>query len=167
MFGYTDSLISLDLSGFNTSKVINMQDMFVHSRSITSLDLKSFDTSNVTSMASMFDLCTSLTSLNVSSFNTSQVTDMQWMFVRTALTALNLNSFDTSNVTNMDYMFYESSDLRTIYMRKFNFSKVKKYTQMIEVYYYGPTIYVKDQAAKNFVEARLRDWGRPGTVIIG
>ena len=43
MFSNCSSLTSLDLSNFNTSRVINMQYMFYGCSSMTSLDLSNFD----------------------------------------------------------------------------------------------------------------------------
>ncbi|MFC0630848.1 bacterial Ig-like domain-containing protein [Listeria welshimeri] len=54
MFQGMTSLTSLDLSGFNTSKVTDMSAMFQHAQSLTTLDLSNFNTSNVTSMVGMF-----------------------------------------------------------------------------------------------------------------
>ena len=54
MFQNCSSLISLDLSNFNTSKVTDMRFMFQSCSSLKTLDLSSFDTSNVTSYADMF-----------------------------------------------------------------------------------------------------------------
>ena len=74
MFYQCDSLTSLDLSSFDTSKVTSMSDMFYQCDSLTSLDLSSFDTGNVTSMSGMFYQCDSLTSLRFpsnKSFNIS------------------------------------------------------------------------------------------------
>ena len=60
MFLRCTSLITLDLSNFNTSKVTNMSNMFYNCISLTSLDLSNFDTSKVTNMDYMFSSCTSL-----------------------------------------------------------------------------------------------------------
>lgn len=54
------SLASLDLSGFDTSKVTTMQGMFYGCSSLTSLDLSGFDTSQVTNTSSMFQNCSML-----------------------------------------------------------------------------------------------------------
>ncbi|MCD7949096.1 MAG: DUF285 domain-containing protein [Erysipelotrichaceae bacterium] len=48
-----------------------MLGMFYNDYSLISLDLSSFDTSNVTSMAYMFSGCSSLIDLDISSFDTS------------------------------------------------------------------------------------------------
>ena len=53
VFSGCSSLQSLDVSGFDTSKVTDMMAMF-SSRNLTELDLSSFDTSKVTKMNWMF-----------------------------------------------------------------------------------------------------------------
>ena len=101
MFKDCSSLTSLDVSNFNTSKVTNMSDMFSSCSSLTTLDVSGFDTSNVTTMGKMFQYCKSLTSLDVSSFNTSKVKDypsFAYMFDNcNSLKALDLSNFDFSN----------------------------------------------------------------------
>lgn len=116
MFYDCSSLISLDLSGFDTSNITSMYSMFNGCSSLSSLDLSGFDTSKVTDMSYMFDSCRSLTSLDLSMFDTSNVTNMEDMFFNcSALTSLDLSGFDTSKVTNMRYMFLgTSSSLRII-----------------------------------------------------
>ena len=54
--------------------------MFCICEDLTSLDLTGFDTSNVADMSNMFRSCTSLTNLNLSSFDASAVTKMDSMF---------------------------------------------------------------------------------------
>ena len=130
MFSFT-SLTSLNLSSFNTTKVINMTDMFSHMSRLTSLDLSNFDTSNVIGMSSMFSNMSSLTSLNLSNFDTSQVVDMSNMFSdMSRLTSLDLSNFDTSNVTNMGGMFTYLSSLTSLNLSSFNTSKVTNMEHM-------------------------------------
>ena len=124
MFLGCNSLTSLDLSNFNTSNVTSMEYMFYRCNSLTSLNLSSFNTSKVTNMGSMFSSCSNLTSLNVSSFNTSKVTNMNNMFYDNMLTTLNLSNFNTSNVTNMYNMFYSCKNLTTLNISSFNTSNV-------------------------------------------
>ena len=54
--GYT-SLISLDLSNFDTSNVTDMKNMFYDCSSLTSIDVSNFDTSSVTNMGQTFRNC--------------------------------------------------------------------------------------------------------------
>ena len=125
MFSNCQSLTNLDLSNFDTSKVIRMEWMFGVCSSLTNLDLHSFDTSNVTSMDSMFYGCSSLTNLDLHSFDTSKVTNMYNMLGScSSLTTLDLSNFDTSNVTNMNSMFQDSSNLTTLDLSSFDTSNV-------------------------------------------
>ena len=98
---------NLDLSGWNTSKVTNMNRMFHVCDSLESLDLSGWDTSNVEHMNWMFFYCGSLKSLNLSGWDTSKVTDMCGMFSCCfRLRSLDLSGWDTSNVKDMENMFY-------------------------------------------------------------
>ena len=128
MFAYCYSLVSLNLSYFDTSNVKDMSNMFGGCNSLTSLDLSNkFDTSNVTDMFGMFSCCIGLTSLDLSSFDTSNVTDMSMMFDRcSGLTSLDLSKFDTSNVTDMRGMFSECRGLTSLDLSSFDTSKVTK-----------------------------------------
>jgi surface protein len=63
MFSDCNSLTTLDLSSFDTSKVTNMSYMFDSCSSLTTLDLSNFDTSNVTAMMGMFRHCSKLTTI--------------------------------------------------------------------------------------------------------
>ena len=67
---YTLSLVSVDLSGFDTSNVTNMSGMFYWCSNLTTLNLSGWDTGRVTDMNSMFDGCSSLTSLDLSGWDT-------------------------------------------------------------------------------------------------
>ena len=60
MFAGCWSLTSLDVSGFDTSKVTNLKEMFYGCGSLTSLDLRSFDTADAERMEAMFDGCSAL-----------------------------------------------------------------------------------------------------------
>ena len=125
MFSGCSSLTSLYVSGFDTSNVTNMSYMFFSCSGLKSLDVSGFDTSNVTNMSSMFYGCSGLKSLDVSGFDTSNVTSMSTMFYNcSGLTSLDLSGFDTSNVTNMSGMFRYCTGLLSLDVSKFNTSQV-------------------------------------------
>ena len=123
MFSDCSSLMSVDLSGFDTSQVTFMVRMFGECSALTSINLSDFDTSKVTNMSSAFQGCSSLTNLDLSDFDTSQVTNMRGMFsMCSGLAFLDLSGFDTSQVTNMTDMFYGCS-LDTVRCRPKQFLK--------------------------------------------
>ena len=146
MFRNCSRLISVDLSGLDTSKVTEMgredtweSGMFSGCSRLAYLDLSSLDTSNVTSMGCMFEGCSSLTSLDLSTFDTSNVVDMNSMFFGcTKLTSLDLSGFDTSKVTNMGSkssrtaagMFERCSSLTSLDLSSFDTSKVTDMSRM-------------------------------------
>jgi surface protein len=100
---------SLDLSNFNTIKVITMSAMFACCRELTTLDINHFDTSNVTNFGTAapysdqegtFERCSKLASLDISNWNTAKASHMVAMFEDcTSLSNLKLN-FDMSSVTD-------------------------------------------------------------------
>ncbi len=81
MFGMCLRLSEIDLSGFDTSNVTNMEGMFSHFYTDNNLlDISSFDTSNVTNMDSMFSNCYITKLIVGEKFKTSKVETMRHMF---------------------------------------------------------------------------------------
>ena len=131
MFWNCSKLITLDLSGWNTSSVTDMSSMFSSCSSLTSLDLSGWNVSNVTTMQNMFGSCTSLTSLDVSGWNTSSVTDMRSMFSSCSkLTTLDLSHFNTEKVTTTSNMFWNCSKLTTLDLSGWNTSNATNMSSM-------------------------------------
>ena len=62
-------------------KYNDLSYMFEYCNTLISIDLSDFNTNNVTNMNRMFYNCESLTSINFSNFNTSEVTDISGMFL--------------------------------------------------------------------------------------
>lgn len=115
LFKGCSNLTSLKLSGWDTSRAVNMFNMFNGCRKLTSLDMSGWNTSKVTDMSYMFNSCSNLTSLDLSHFNTSNVENMSGMFSSCQkLTSLNLSGLNTSNVHSMGSMFFNCTSLETI-----------------------------------------------------
>ena len=133
-FSANTTLMNLDLSNFDTSKVTDMVYMFYNCGALTSLKLSNFDTSSVTSMGGMFANCGALTSLKLSNFDTSKVTSMASMFYSCgALTSLDVSNFNTSNVISMASMFYGCGALTSLDVSNFNTSSVTNMSSMFGV----------------------------------
>ena len=125
MFYRCSSLKSLDLSGFDTSNVIKMNDMFYNCTSLISLDMSNFNTNSVEKMAKIFKNCESIISLNLFHFNTKKITNMDSMFEGcSSLIYLNISSFDTSSVISMNNMFKGCKNLLSIDVSNFNTSSL-------------------------------------------
>ena len=146
-------------SGFNTSNVTDMHELFRGCNKLTSLNVSSFNTSNVQRMDAMFYGCSGLTSLDVSSFNTSNVVSMtravdsvfyttapdghsipeynQYMLLGmfagcSSLTSLDLSSFNTSKVTDMRGLFAGCKNLTSLNVSSFNTSNVQHMDAMFK-----------------------------------
>ena len=71
-------------------EIKNMSFVFFNCSSLISLNLSNFNTNNVQDMSHMFYRCSSLTYLNLSNFNTNYVKDMSYMFYHcSSLSSLN------------------------------------------------------------------------------
>ena len=133
MFYDCTKLTSLDLSGWDTSRVTDMQGMFYGCSKLTSLDLSGLDISSVTSMGGMFAGCSKLTSLDLSDWKTSSVTNISSMFQNcSSLTSLDLSSFNTSLVTNMGGMFQNCSSLTSLDLSDWKTSSVTGMSSMFQ-----------------------------------
>ena len=131
MFEQCINMTNVDLSGFDTSKVVSMRSMFYRCYKLESLDLSKFITSNVTLMDRMFMQCEDLKSLNLSGFDTSKVTYMWGMFSGcNSLMSLSISNFDTSKVTSMRAMFDECSSLLCLDLSNFDTSQVTDMSAM-------------------------------------
>ena len=117
---------------FQTSNVTNMNSMFNNCNLLQEIDLSSFDTRKVTDFTYMFNTCTSLTSLDVSTFDTSEGINMASMFSGMLnLTNLNLgHNFNTSNVVTMHNMFFNDRKITHLDLSQFNTSKVTQMSNM-------------------------------------
>ena len=151
-----ENIDPIDFSRFNTSKVKNMEGMFLNSF-LPSLDIKNFDTSNVKNMARMFDGLKNVRNLDLSDWNVKKVNNIQTIFTRSNnlqslnlsgwqmdsvtsmysmfsglvnLTSLNLTGFTTKNVTNMQYMFADVHKLADLDLSSFDTSKVTTMNNM-------------------------------------
>ncbi len=116
----------------NASSHTGMSYMFNDCNALQEIDLSGFDTSNVIDMKRMFGGTKALKSIDVSTFDTSKVRSMYWMF-RNVQTAkeIDLRNFDTSNVENMFGMFLSANKVEVVYLgENFDTTKVKKMTSM-------------------------------------
>ena len=107
MFHMCGVLNNLDISGFNTSKVTNMSQMFESCQALSSIKgLDNLDTSNVTNMYRMFSSCNALPELNLSNWDVSNVTNMSWLFAHCdSVKKIDVSMWDRSKVSDVSYMF--------------------------------------------------------------
>lgn len=137
LFSKCSSLLSVNLSSFNTirvndfskmfyvcsslqsvnfichtGKVLNMSCLFESCVSLKEIDLRYLDTRNVSSMKYLFCDCSSLSKIHMENLNTNTVEDMSYMFnYCPSLTKINLRSFNVEKVKDSSYMFNYCSAL--------------------------------------------------------
>ncbi|MCK9156410.1 MAG: BspA family leucine-rich repeat surface protein [Paludibacteraceae bacterium] len=130
LFGILDiindcQLRTIDLSHFNTDRVVSMQGMFWNLRHLDSLDLSQFNTGNVLSMYEMFSQCERLKSIKFGHQKMKNVTDMGRLFYDcSSLSSLDLTSFNMENVTNADGMFYGCEKLN-VDLNRLNMKRIE------------------------------------------
>lgn len=103
-YNSTCSMSNLDLTGFDTSHVVNMDGAFYNAKNVNSIDVSSFNTSNVKYMQLMFSECDSITELDISNFDTSNACDMVQMFAYSdsLQTIYASNNWNLTNIGNSD-----------------------------------------------------------------
>lgn len=98
----------IDFTGWDTSNVTTMKEMFLNCRDLNELDLSMFDTSKVTDMSKMFYNCENLWEVDVSSFDVSNVEDMRKMFMKCSQISVDVSHFKLKDFVKLQYMFAES-----------------------------------------------------------
>ena len=106
MFSECTNLVSVDLSGLDTSQVTDMGCMFAECAALKTVNFQGVDASNVTSMHAMFWKCSSIKSVDLSGINAARVTDMYGLFQNClSLESVDISSFTGSAITNAIYSF--------------------------------------------------------------
>ena len=106
LFIRNTTLTYVDLSGFDTSNVTNMNSMFGHCTALTTLDLSGWDNGNVTDMGGMFDNCGVLTTVYVSEcWSTARISYSGNMFssCSSSLTGGAETHWNSNNPTDKTY----------------------------------------------------------------
>lgn len=116
---FPSSMTHLQLEEVNGKKVqletVDLLDSFKENRTVINLDLSGLDTSRVTNMSAMFSWCSYLKSLNVNGWNTENVQSMFEIFnYCSSLSNLDVSGFQTENVTKMGSMFSRCIQLKII-----------------------------------------------------
>ncbi len=126
LFNGCENLVSVDLGGFDASRVTNATGMFAGCSSLKSVDLQCFKKARLQYMGAgrigfdpdgrgMFAGCSSLTEIDVSCFNMSEAKDIGGLFYQcTGLKELSLNDFQTKTVTWMTELFAGCSGLEEL-----------------------------------------------------
>lgn len=130
MFKFLVGTKKLDLSSFYTPSLINMEGMFSHCSALTDFKIPNITTDNVTNMEYTFATF-GYNKLDIANFNTSRVTNFKGTFSGMLADGdLDLSNLDTSSAINMSEMFIGTSVRKIILSHKFNTTKVTDMTNM-------------------------------------
>lgn len=115
----------LDLSSLRTHNVTDFSDMFYNCDSLIDLNVDGFDTSNAEDFNGMFHGCHKLTQLNVKHFYVNSVLHMSYLFSGCRrLKVIDLEGWDFSQVSDANEMFGYCRKLEKI-IANFNFNMIK------------------------------------------
>ena len=115
----------LDLSSLRTHNVTDFSDMFYNCDSLIDLNVDGFDTSNAEDFNGMFHGCHKLTQLNVKHFNVNSVLHMSYLFSGCRrLKVIDLEGWNFSQVSDANEMFGYCEKLEKI-IANFNFNMIK------------------------------------------
>lgn len=122
----------LDLRNLRTHNVTDFSDMFYNCDSLIDLNIDGFDTSKAEDLCGMFHGCHKLTQLNVKHFNVNSVLNMSYLFSGCrSLKVIDLEGWDFSQVKNANEMFGYCEKLEKI-IANFNFKIVRGMATMFD-----------------------------------
>lgn len=110
LFDASSKIENIDVSKWDTSSATNMAWMF-NDNSLKTLDVSNFNTSKVAHMFAMFSGCHSLTRIDVSNFNTSNVLDFgrAFSYWDNVCEELNISGLNLTRVTSIDNAFLSTN----------------------------------------------------------
>ena len=105
---FLQSSFNQPIGGWNTSSVTNMGNMFSQAQNNGfNQDIDAWDVSNVTNMSQMFYINPYM-NRSLNSWNTSRVTSMSLMFYQAQAFNGNIGNWNTSSVNYMNDMFFQA-----------------------------------------------------------
>ena len=185
------SLTSLDITGWKTSKVENMNSIFDGCTNLEEIKgIENIDTSNATTMKYLFNH-TNIKTLDLSKWNTSKVTNIYGIFNVSKITNITgLENWDTAKLTDTSQAFryvtidtldlsgwtnnsnltaaifmFQNATIKNLYMNKLSFDSITSHLSMFDQANIT-NIYVKDETAKTWIEARLTEANKTSNVQI-
>ena len=115
MFAFLPYATTIDLGGFDTSRVESMAYMFYGCEALDELNVSGFDTTKVTSMKSMFSQCTSLAELDLSGFNVSNVDSFTGMLGDcTSLATVDMTGWSPKSTAETEGLFSGCESLQAV-----------------------------------------------------
>ena len=115
MFANCKNIKDINLSGFNTDSIINMQYMF-YGCNIKEINLFSFNTKNVKNMNNMFEKCKNIKYLELDFFHINNVINISAIFKDCSSLILlsDISKWNMENISNMSSLFEGCISLKSL-----------------------------------------------------
>ena len=106
----------IDLTDLDISELDDLSGVFARLNKVEVVDISGWDTSNVTTMEDMFRKCSKLKNIiGIENLDVSKLKNANSMFYMCEnLVELDLTNWNTISLENMSYMFYNCSNLKII-----------------------------------------------------
>ena len=117
----------VDISGWNTSNVITMENMFSFCDKLKNIiGIENLDVSKLEDVNSMFYCCENLAELDLTNWNPISLENMSYMFYNCANLKIikNIENWQLPNIKDVSYMFYYCAKL-DVDLSNWDFTKIK------------------------------------------
>lgn len=132
---YEENNAHIDCSDLDVSEIETLAELFSNLNNVVTIDITGWETSKVTSMYRMFNDCYSLERIiGIDDLDVSSVENMSYVFWNNAkLASLDLSKWNTHNVYSMAVMFYNCIKLEEIVgIENFDLSKTSNINAMFK-----------------------------------
>ena len=115
MFSRFESLLDVDLTGFDTKNVTSFSNFFEHCYSLKTVDLSNFNFSSTHSLDSFFYNCKNLKTIIFGTMNYSNITGISSMFDGCeSLEEIDMSSFHLGKINSANRLFNNCKSLKTV-----------------------------------------------------
>ena len=114
IFGRLNKVEVVDISGWDTSNVITMEDMFSQCTKLKKIiGIENLDVSNLKNATFMFSSCENLVELDLTNWNPISLQNAWSMFYRCSNLKFikNIENWQLPNINDVSYMFYNCTKL--------------------------------------------------------
>ena len=127
------SVESIDLTGLNTVKTTDMNNMFEGCKKLTSIKLNNFKAPELATANYMFQNCDDLRTVDFSEFYAPELQDMQHMFDGCKnLETVNLSHFTVPKLNNIENIFDKCNNLKTVNLSHLKAAELENVSEIFE-----------------------------------
>lgn len=111
-FSENTEIEELDLRYIDTSKCIQISNLFGNCTNLKRVNMSNWDTNNIQQISAFFIRCSSLEEVDLSNFNTKRLTAFRsWFYGCSSLKEI---SIDITNATDLNYTFKDCTSLEKL-----------------------------------------------------